>query len=335
MDLEQEEMQFLGLFGIFREAYKIVFSWKKIFSQITLALILPLSFIYLAYVEVSGYLFQKILINQMDLVGTQVDSAKYNKISDVISTEWTTYRFLQVAYLVFTLIFSLLSTSAVVYTIGCIYTGRELSFKKVMSVVPRVWRRLMITFLCIFLANLVYNIVAIIVLTIGAVLGFFFFPIKIGIAVFKSLLILYLVGFLYLSIIWQLAGVISVLEDCCGFGAMGKSRALVRGKLWVASVIFIKLVLSLLVIIMVFDRVVVNGASLGMASRIVFAILCLLLLLKFILFGFVLQTIIYFVCKSYHHENIDKSALSDHLEVYRGEYVPLKSKDVQLEHYGV
>jgi hypothetical protein len=53
------------------------------------------------------------------------------------------------------------------------------------------------------------------------------------------------------------------------------------------------------------------------------------------LFELVIQTVmIYFVCKSNHHEKIEKLALSDHLDVYHGEYVPLNSKDVQLEqHY--
>ncbi|WVZ14091.1 hypothetical protein V8G54_011657 [Vigna mungo] len=49
------------------------------------------------------------------------------------------------------------------------------------------------------------------------------------------------------------------------------------------------------------------------------------------LFQLVIQTVLYFVCKSYHHQNIDKSSLSDHLEVYHGEYEPLKAKDVQME----
>ncbi|XWS40456.1 hypothetical protein CRYUN_Cryun18bG0141900 [Craigia yunnanensis] len=34
---------------------------------------------------------------------------------------------------------------------------------------------------------------------------------------------------------------------------------------------------------------------------------------------------IYYVCKSSHHQGIDKSALHDHLGGYLGEYVPLKS----------
>ncbi|KAJ6774139.1 PROTEIN putative-RELATED [Salix purpurea] len=64
----------------------------------------------------------------------------------------------------FLLIFSLLSTAAVVYTIACIYTAREVTFKKVMSVVPKVWKRLMITFLSIFIAVFLYNVVSILVL---------------------------------------------------------------------------------------------------------------------------------------------------------------------------
>jgi hypothetical protein len=70
-----------------------------------------------------------------------------------------------------------------------------------------------------------------------------------------------------------------------------------------------------------------------MEIRIGMGLLCLLLLFKVILFGLVIQTVLYFVCKSYHHENIDKSSLSDHLEVYLGEYIPLKSKDVQMEQF--
>ncbi|CBI19938.3 unnamed protein product, partial [Vitis vinifera] len=258
MDLEQEEMQFLGIFGIYKEAYKIIFSWKKIFSQITVALILPLCFIFLAYIEVSDYLFQKI---------------------------------------------------------------------KVMSVVPRVWKRLMVTFLCIFVAVFAYNIFALLILILWALcIG----PVKIGILILWVMFILYLVGLSYMSIIWQLASVVSVLEDLYGFRAMVKSRALIRGKLVVAIVIFLKLNISLFVIKIAFERLVVYGASLGMANRVGYGILCFLLLFKLFLFGLVLQTIIYFVCKSYHHENIDKSALSDHLEVYMGEYVPLKAKDIVI-----
>ncbi|KAK7849110.1 hypothetical protein CFP56_003771 [Quercus suber] len=183
MDREQEEMQFLSLFGIYKEACKIMYSWRRLLGQISLVLILPLSVIFLVHMQVSEVLFSKIVHSEIFLDDTRAGSHTYNKVSNVLSSEWTTFWLFNAAYFTILLILSLLSTSAVVYTIACIYTGREVDFKKVMSVVPK--------------------------------------------------------------------------------------------------------------------------------------------------------TVLYFVCKSYHHENIDKSALSDHLEVYLGEYVPLKAKDVQLEQYHV
>ncbi|XP_040999110.1 uncharacterized protein LOC121244927 [Juglans microcarpa x Juglans regia] len=334
MDMEQEDMQFLGIFGVYREAYKIIFSWRKILSQITLALVIPLSFIYLVHMEVSDLLFSRIVHNEIVLDETRAGTPKHNKLSDVLTSEWITFLLFKAAYFTFLLVFSLLSTSAVVYTIACIYTGREVTFKKVMSVVPKVWKRLMVTFICTFIAFFAYNIVAFLIMITCAIFliesaSRYFVPILIAVG------ILYLVGFVYMTIVWQLASVVTVLEDSYGVQAMLKSKALLKGKMWVATVIFFKLNISLAIIQIAYRKLVVHGWRLGMVSRVGYGIICLLLLFKLVLFGLIIQTVIYFVCKSYHHENIDKSALSDHLEVYLGEYVPLKAKDVQLEQFNV
>lgn len=330
MDREQEEMQFLGVFGIYREAYKVIFTWRKIFSQITLSFILPLSFIFLAHMEISNLLYRNIIHTEFQLYETRDGSSKHNKLSQVISTERTYFWLFQAAYMTIYLILSLLSTAAVVYTIACIYTGKEVSFKKVLSVVPKVWKRLMVTFICSFVTFFVYNFVAILI----AILWWHSIgDTSVGMPILWVLLILYLVGSFYLTIIWHLASVVSVMEESCGFPAMMKSQALIKGKWLVALVIFFKLNASLYLIRRVFQHLVVHGWRLAMVSRISYGILCFLLLFKLILFGLVIQTVIYFVCKSYHHENIDKSVLSNYLEVYLGEYVPLKSKDVQLEQF--
>ncbi|XP_030936372.1 uncharacterized protein LOC115961541 [Quercus lobata] len=338
MDREQEEMQFLGLFGIYKEAYKIMYSWRRLLGQISLVLILPLSVIFLVHMEVSEVLSSRIHHNTIVLEDTRAGSPTYNKVSDVLSSELATLWLFRVAYFIIFLILSLLSTSAVVYTIACIYTGREVDFKKVMSVVPKVWKRLMATFLCSNLFFFVYNflaffIFAIVIIFVIYILGFG--STKAFIAISIVFWILYLVGFVYMNIVWQLASVVTVLEDTFGFGAMNKSKALIRGKMGVATLVFLKLIISLATIQGLFWKLVVHGVSLGIVSRVGYGVLCLLLLFILFLFGLVVQTVLYFVCKSYHHENIDKSALSDHLEVYLGEYVPLKAKDVQLEQYHV
>ncbi|XP_058189426.1 uncharacterized protein LOC131307016 [Rhododendron vialii] len=139
-----------------------------------------------------------------------------------------------------------------------------------------------------------------------------------------------------MTVVWELASVVSVLEDIKGFKAMTKSSNLIQGKMWIAIVIFLKLHFAKLGIQILFESIVVDTESLfGVAGRLGIGFLCLLMLVKVFLFGLVIQTVIYFACKSYHHENIDKSLLSDHLEVYLGEYVPVKAKDAQLEEFDV
>lgn len=337
MDREQEELQFLGFFGTFKESCNIISSWAKIFSKITLILILPLSCIFLAHVGISTFLSTKILNNEHTLDYTQVGSTTYNKVSDLISSEWTTYWLIKLAYLTFLLVLSLLSTSAVVYTIACIYTGKDLAFRKVMSVVPKVWKRLMVTFLWNFAIMFAYNFVLIFTLIIWALI--FFRPDgvqqAIGFVVLLLILILYIVGFVYISVIWQLASVISVMEETYGIQAMIKSKGLIKGKLGIASAIFLVFNLCLLGIQILFEQSEVFDWTVGIVGKIGYGILCLVLLTLLFLFGLVVQTVIYFVCKSYHHENIDKSSLADHLEVYLGEYVPLNAKNIQMEQINV
>ncbi|CAL5348514.1 unnamed protein product [Camellia sinensis] len=380
MDREQEEMRFLGLFGIYAESYKIIIAWRKIFSQISLALILPLSFMFLAHMEVYALLFSKIRHDEYQLRGTLDGTQKHDKLSDLISSEMTILWLFRLAYFTCFLIFFLLSTIAVVYTIASIYTTRPMTFKKmsvralvceadrkglsskgpglglgvgrrrgwspvmvglvkekgaelegdwVMSVVPKVWKRLMVTFLCCFFTLFLYNVVAALLFILWA------FTVRDTDAAARVLIImvrLYAIGFFYLTIVWQIASVVSVLEDSYGFKAMIKSKNLIKGKMWITIVIFFKLNFAMVAIEILFEKLVVHGGeSVSVAGRVGFGILCLFLLLTLFLFGLVIETVIYFVCKSYHHENIDKSTLSDHLEVYLGEDVPLTAKDVQLE----
>ncbi|XP_043721569.1 uncharacterized protein LOC122669023 [Telopea speciosissima] len=332
MDREPEELQFLGLIGIYKESLKIIFTCRRVFTKITLALILPLTFIFLAHIQISELIFSKIIRNEVDLDSTRSGTPSYYRLSDRISSEWTTFWLFKATYFLFFLIFSLLSTSAIVYSVASIYTSKELTFKKVMTVVPKVWKRLMVTFLWNFIIVFFYNVVA----------GLFFILALIGIApgttrgvVLIGLLVLYFIGIVYISIVWHLASVISVLEDLKGIQAMIKSEALIKGKKWIASAIFVKLNLGFLFIQMAFEKSVVHGEELGMGNRVLYGMICFFLLLKLFLFGLVVQSVFYFVCKSYHHESIDKSCLADHLEVYLGDYVPLTSKDVQLEQYHV
>lgn len=185
----------------------------------------------------------------------------------------------------------------------------------------------MVTFIWNFVIVLVYNIAfGVLILLWAAIFGFG----GVGVLIFAGLCVSYVVGFVYISVVWHLASVVSVLEDVYGIQAMLKSKELIKGKMMLSCGVFLTFTLLFLGSQLVFQTLVVLGSSKFNGLRIVLGILCFLLLFKVFLFGLVAQTIIYFVCKSYHHQNIDKSSLSDHLEVYLGDYVPLKAQDVQL-----
>ncbi|KAG0452522.1 hypothetical protein HPP92_024903 [Vanilla planifolia] len=330
MDCEPEELQFLGLIGICREASKLIVSWRRLFSQISSSLIVPLSILFLAHIQISHFLFSQIDRNENALEHTAAGSPSERRLLHRISSEWSAFLLFKALYLVALLIFSLLSTAAVVYTIASAYTAKHdllLSYRKVLSVVPKVWRRLAHTFLFAFLILLAYNIVVILVFVFVIILaGNSVAGIICAIAIFLA----YLAGLVWISVVWHVASVVSVLEDARGAAAMARSRELVRGKMWLAAFIFVMMNMAFLGIELAFRQLVVVGA-LPAVGRLGLAVAMLALLSVVVLFALVVQTVVYFVCKSYHHESIDKSALADHLEVYLGEYMPLKERDVQME----
>ncbi|KAG4958492.1 hypothetical protein JHK84_035597 [Glycine max] len=128
------------------------------------------------------------------------------------------------------------------------------------------------------------------------------FPIVIGVfgkgvVVFLLVLfaILYIIEFVYVTVVWQISSVAAALEDYHGFITP--------------------------------EEMVVQGWSVSPLEGAAFGVLCFLLLSCSFPFWFVVQTAFYFVCKSYHNENIDKSALADRLEGYANNGSP----DVQLK----
>ncbi|KAL3721439.1 hypothetical protein ACJRO7_033868 [Eucalyptus globulus] len=328
MDREQHELQFLGFLGVYRETTKIILKWRTIFAQIMLVLILPLCVVSLAAFEVLQLLTFKI---DFDLDNAWKYSPRYRDLSRMIKKEWIAFCLYELGYFIFVFIFSLLSTLAVVYTVACIYAAKQITFKKIMSVVPRVWKRLMVTFFWCFAPFFVYNVVAVglLIAWLVTVWQFAVCP-ALGIAVAVILLILSIVGFVYIAMIWLMASVISVLEDAYGRKAMVKSRRLIKGKmgLWVWCFLGV-LVWSVLVQAFFESLLVLGLPPIGVTIGV--GLICLMLLLMLTLFNLVVQTVIYFVCKSYHHENIDSFCLSDHLEGRLGDRPSEGQKAVQLE----
>lgn len=309
--MEHENLQNLGFFGICKEAIKIIFTWRMIFLQITLTLILPLSIACLTHVGVSMLLF-------------------YNISHSKIIVLWL------INMVIFALVIALFfaSTAVVAYCVALIYSGKQqlVTFNEVIRVIPMARKRLMTTFLWGFGFILGYNCVLIFLFLVifstlysssdkesGLILGLVFYG-------------LYLVGLFYMGVIWLLAIPVLVMEEeNYGIHAMKKSKELLKGKMGIALAIVLAGTLwgggagSLFGRFVVFDQstTILEKAGIGLISLILFVVLFLL--------GHVVQSVFYFVDKSYHHESIDyESIVHDHSTSNLGNYTPLDSTDARV-----
>ncbi|KAK6150223.1 hypothetical protein DH2020_017748 [Rehmannia glutinosa] len=317
MDLAADELQFLSIPDILKESTSIPKQSPKTFYLITLTLIFPLSFAILAH-----SLFTHPILTQL-----QSDTT-------ASSSDWSKLLIFQFFYLIFLFVFSLLSTAAVVFTVASLYTSKPVSFSSTIAAIPSVFKRLFITFLWVSMLMVVYNIVFLgfLVLLIIAVdmqsVFLFIFSIVV-------VFVLFLGVHVYISALWHLASVVSVLEPVYGFAAMKKSYELLKGKTGMGFVIVFGYLATCGVINGLFGSIVVHGGDdYGVLTRIMVGGFLVGILVIVNLVGLLVQSVFYYVCKSYHHQGIDKSALYDHLGGYLGEYVPLKSS-IQMENMDV
>ncbi|KAI3936063.1 hypothetical protein MKW92_017632 [Papaver armeniacum] len=312
MDRKLEEFHLMGIFDIYREAYKLSFSQCR-----------------------SALVMNQIQFSLQNIDVTQIENPEYiSNLQTQVASEMIIIYVSQIICGLLFVIFSLLPTSAVVYTVACVYCSKDITFNKVMSA------RLMITFLWFFLILFVCNFIyflAIMLMVIlfvasGILSDLSLESISNMSVLLRILAIPYMIGAIYISLVWYMASVVSILEDIRGIEAMKKGKNLIKGKIWVVFVTYIMLQICNTGVLFPFSSLAVHGEPLAMVFRVSYGIFCLLLLVILLYFGLVIQTIIYFVCKSHHKENIDKSNLGDHLDGYHlGHYVPLsKDEDIQL-----
>ncbi|KFK44925.1 hypothetical protein AALP_AA1G320500 [Arabis alpina] len=321
MDLQPEELQFLSIPQLFQESISIKKRSPRTFYLITLTLIFPLSFAILAH-----SLFTQPILSKLD----KSDPPNSEKSRH----DWTLLLIFQFSYLIFLFAFSLLSTAAIVFTVASLYTGKPVSFSSTISAIPKVFKRLFITFLWVALLMFAYNavfFVFLVILLVALDLNSF------GLAVLAGIVIsvLYFGVHVFFTALWHLGSVISVLEPVYGLAAMRKGYELLKGKTKMAMVlVFVYLVICGLIGVVFGSVVVHGGGKYGTLSRTLVGGLLVGVLVMVNLVGLLIQSVFYYVCKSYHHQNIDKTALYDHLGGYLGEYVPLKS-NIQLENLDI
>ncbi|KAK9080746.1 hypothetical protein SSX86_000504 [Deinandra increscens subsp. villosa] len=322
-----EDLKLIEFPHIFSHSFRTIRTWNKLFAQITFTLLLPLTLIFIAHIEISMRLFNQIERDPFSVFTAAFDSYQSYFHTGASSAAWRRYLLFKSLSIAGIGIFSLLSAASVVFTIASVYTGRDVTFRKSMKSVPQIWKRLAVTFLFSFVTLFAFCLLASVVnFLFTAAIGEF------AVDVLPAVDVISAAYFLYLTAVWQLATVVSVLESSRGLKSMLKAMDLMKGKTKSALMIACILYPFLAVAITEYMSMVDGGAAVAPVSRVMIRIVCaVMILIVFLLFN-VTQTVLYLVCKLHHGETIDPVSLSTYLGAYLSDSRPVfrTGEDIQL-----
>ncbi|KAK3165706.1 hypothetical protein QOZ80_1AG0036670 [Eleusine coracana subsp. coracana] len=329
MELASQDLASLGAAELVRVSASIPRAAPRTFALLTGCLVFPLSFAVLAHSLFTHPILLRIQSSGSD--GLHSDSAQWLRLF--------AYQFL---YLLVLFTFSLLSTAAAVFTVASLYASKPASIASSLAALPPILPRLLRTFLWVSLLMLAYHLVFALAVLFLLII---FVPNAADTSALPSLsfiLFLLVVVFVflgihvYISALWHLASVVSVLEPLCGLAAMAKSRQLLQGRTGTASTLVVSYFALCGVISLLFRAAVVKGRAeegslgLGLPGRLLVGAVLVCVLVCVNLLGLLVQSVFYYACKAFHNQQIDRTALYEHLGGYLGEYVPLKS-NIQME----
>ncbi|GLJ55748.1 hypothetical protein SUGI_1197260 [Cryptomeria japonica] len=312
MDRKAKSLKLLGGFGILGEAFKIIRCRPKLLGAITLLSILPLTLINLAQSLVTPLFLAEMIVSNQTAEQPTMPVLKLMG-----------FLILELVYATFFYAAMMPSMAAVVYTVANVYRGNHNhSFARVVRFVPAVWKHMMKTFLWYFIITFMIGMAfgsSVCFLAAGFIVFGYSYVVVFYVELMAGCVVLFLVS-VYVGIVWQMASVLSIMEErCYGLEGMKKSRRLLEGKgttAWVLTISYLLIneLIGHIVVKRNFMHVV--GLRLNMTYGIAYVMMaCLLGLL-----GVLTQSVLYFVCKSYHGESIDG---------YLNEYEAVNNKEME------
>lgn len=307
------DQMLLGFVEIVKETYKIFSNNGKLVPFITLLYLLLHSVIFLSnFFSIKPFLKDltiRLLSFLLVLNSPTSSSSDFTKFFSVMKEDGGIVAGLEFVFLFSTSLASLFFTAATIIASAATFDGKGLYLKDLLSKVWKSWKRAFVTVFYITLLDLGYYIF---------VLSFMIPVVLImGIEYIKSAtyitVVVASISYGYLSIVWNLAIVVSVLEEKCGIESLGKAGRLVNGmKLegFLLNLVFGILYYSALR----FYKIMINGNK-SEAVIVVVALLCFDFLRLVKMFSTVAYTVLYRKCQKSHGEEIELQEGDEYVKV--------------------
>ncbi|PWA75663.1 hypothetical protein CTI12_AA240190 [Artemisia annua] len=278
-----------GFLELLKEPFKILTTNGKLMA-ITAS-------IYLTIYSLSCILFTfsikplivDLILKLFALSSAHPGTPEYTELLVAIRKDTGAFLGIEAACIVFLFFVNLFAETTVVIIASCYYNGDNLSLKELFTTVLKTWTRPFVTLFYVRLLVLGY-------------ISIFFWPFlipslilfdhsKILITLLIVLAIIFITFNLYLSVVWSLAVVVSVVEDTYGLSALGKAREVMKGNRVHG---FLLNLLYMLVLTVIFTVVY----KLSPMMPIVVGVIEFILIGVLSMFQFLAYSAFYFECKN-------------------------------------
>ncbi|XP_024959044.1 uncharacterized protein LOC112500016 [Cynara cardunculus var. scolymus] len=216
-----------GFLELLKGPLKILSRNGKLMAFTAILYLIFYSISFLLYTYSSNPFITDFVIKLFNLASERPGTPEYTKLLADIREDIGIFLGIEVAYIILLFFVIVLAQTAIVIIASSYYSGDNLSIKELLRKVSITWTRPFVTLFYVQLLALGY-------------MSLFFWPLFVpSLVLFDHpiilIILLVILGiliftfYLYLSVVWALAVVVSVVEDSYGLSALGKARELVKG----------------------------------------------------------------------------------------------------------
>ena len=296
--------------GILKESNKIFLKNVKLMAFITLIILSLHSLLFLSYTFSIKPLINDFIINATFLQFTTPGTSEFAKLLIAVKKDVKLFVGLEWIFILATSITSLFSASITILAAGVTHIGEDMSIKDLLLRIVKSWKRPFVTWFYINLLDIGFGFLT--WATVSSFMLFFEGPFTSLPPYFWVILSLAMVFKSYLAVVWNLALVVSVLEERRGIDALGRAGKLVKGlKL---RGFFLNILFGLLSSVAVPGFKLTNGKQ-STALRVAIVLFffnCLLLVTMFAMMAF---TVFYYECKKNQGDEIESKESFEYTKI--------------------
>ncbi|XP_061994600.1 uncharacterized protein LOC133712506 [Rosa rugosa] len=311
--------ELLGFVGILREAPKLFLRNGKLMSSIAILMICLSSVLLLMNIISIKPSITDFIFKASFLTLTDKNSPEF---ADLITSLKIDLRLVVGLEGIFILAFSFTSlffaTSSILAS-GVTYCGKNLSVRELLSRVVKLLKRPFVTWFYLMLLHLGYCLF----LTAFLVPLVVLFSPKFTLSGFSIIVLIVAVLFqAYLTVVWNLALIVSVLEEKWGIEALGKAEQLIKGSK--LRGLFMNILFGAFSVAVVYGLKKIGNIAFS-GSQIVIPLLLLNSMSLIRMFSLMAYTVLYYECKETHGEELEMQGGVEYTKVTA--VTPLLSSD--------